>query len=94
MISSISMSAGRPSSARATISIFCSPPLSVPALWLRRLRTNGKYSLTRAQPFGKAPVVAQAEPEIVLHRQILEQRLLLRSVGDGLARDADGWAGP
>src|SRR3981189_3228722 len=92
-ISSIIMRRGEPSSARETISIFCSPPLRVPAFWLRRFPTMGKYSLPPAHPFGKAPIVAEAEPEIVLYCQVLEQRLLLGGVGNGLARDQMGGQG-
>src|ERR1700757_199462 len=94
-ISSIRMRRGDANRTRETISIFCSPPLSVPAFCRRRSRTIGKYWPTRSLP---APmdrrrnpaVVAHAEPQILLDGEVLEQGLLLRRIGDATARDQIG----
>src|SRR5919204_867496 len=45
--SSSMSSRGRDTNARASASICCSPPLSVPACWLRRASSHGKYPKTR-----------------------------------------------
>ena len=82
LISSISMSRGCDISARATSSIFCSPPESVPARCFRRVGQERKELADTLQAGIERSVVAQTEPQVLLHRQILEQRLFLRRVGD------------
>ena len=50
--------------ARASASICCSPPESVPACWSRRVASHGKYSSTRSSRPRPAPVAARVRAEL------------------------------
>ena len=84
--SSSSSTFGSRQSARATASISCSPPESVPERCCSRSRRTGKQRQHAVAGF--LPVIArhQAKREILFHRQLGEQPAPLGHIGDAALR--------
>ena len=89
--SSSSRSRGRSTNARASASICCSPPLSVPACCVRRSVSQGKYE-KHALELGldRAAARVGAETEVLPDGQLGERAAALRHVRDAEARGAVG----